>query len=58
MTPVNLISEVRLQKAFRLLKSNKFKTISEVRFEIGMENASYFSKKFVDRFGVKPGEVD
>ena len=57
ITPVNLILEVRLQKAYQLLKSNKYKTVSEVRYEVGIENASYFSRKFVERFGVKPKEV-
>ncbi len=57
LTPVNLILEVRLQKAYQLLKSNKYKTVSEVRYEVGIDNASYFSKKFTERFGVRPGDV-
>ena len=57
LTPVNLILEVRLQKGYQLLKSNKYKTVSEVRYEVGIDNASYFSRKFVERFGVKPGEI-
>ncbi len=57
LTPVNLILEVRLQKAYQLLKSNKYKTVSEVRYEVGIDNASYFTKKFVERFGLKPGDV-
>ena len=58
ITPVNLILEIRLQKAYQLLKSNRYKTVSEVRYEVGIENASYFSKKFFMRFGIKPGEVN
>ena len=57
LTPVKLILEVRLQKAYQLLKSNKYKTVSEVRYEVGIDNASYFTRKFVERFGVKPGEL-
>lgn len=57
ITPVNLILEIRLQKAYQLLKSYKYKTVTEVRYEVGIENASYFSKKFLARFGIKPGEV-
>jgi len=58
LTPVNLILEVRLQKAYQLLKSNKYKTVSEVRYEVGIDNASYFTKKFTERFGLRPGDVD
>ena len=58
LTPVNLILEVRLQKAYQLLKSNKYKTVSEVRYEVGIDNASYFTKKFTERFGIKPGEIN
>ena len=57
ITPVNFILEIRLQKAYHLLKSHRFKTISEVRYEVGIDNASYFTKKFTERFGVRPGEV-
>ena len=57
ITPVNLILEIRLQKAYHLLKTHKFKNISEVRYEVGIEHASYFTRKFVQRFGVKPGEI-
>jgi len=58
LTPVNLILEIRLQKAYQLLKSNKYKSISEVRYEVGIDNASYFTRKFVERFGIRPGEVN
>jgi DNA-binding response OmpR family regulator len=58
LTPVNLILEIRLQKAYQLLKSHKYKSITEVRYEVGLDNASYFTRKFVERFGLKPGEVN
>jgi len=58
ITPVNFILEVRMQKAYQLLKANKYKTISEVRYEVGIDNASYFAKKFFNRFGVKPGDIN
>ncbi len=56
ISPVNFILEVRLQKARQLLESRKFMTVSEVRYEIGIESASYFSKKFTQRFGKTPKE--
>lgn len=56
ISPVNFILEVRLQKARQLLESKQFMTVSEVRYEIGIESASYFTKKFTERFGKNPKE--
>ena len=57
LTPAGFIREIRLQKARQLLENRQFATIAEVRYEIGMDNASHFSKIFQDRFGIKPSEV-
>ena len=57
LTPVNFILELRLQKAHQLLKSKSFHTVNEVRFEVGIESASYFARKFKERYGISPGEV-
>ncbi len=57
LSPNNLIREIRLQKAYKLISSRQFATIAEVRHEVGFQNASYFSKVFKQRFGVLPGEV-
>ena len=56
ISPVNFILEIRLQKARQLLESRQFLTVSEVRYEIGIESASYFTKKFTERFGKNPKE--
>lgn len=55
--PVEFVREIRLQKAYQLLESRQFATIADVRYAVGMENASYFTKKFKERFGKKPSEV-
>jgi signal transduction histidine kinase/DNA-binding response OmpR family regulator len=57
LTPVEFIREIRLLKAYQMLEQRQYLTISEVRFEVGFENASYFTKVFTKRFGVKPSEV-
>ncbi len=57
LTPSRFIREIRLQKAHKLIESRRFATIAEVRLEVGIPNASYFSKIFQERFGVKPGEL-
>ena len=56
LSPNNFIKEIRLQKAYQLISSRQFATIAEVRYEVGFSNASYFSKAFQERFGVRPGE--
>jgi len=50
------VSQVRLKKAFELLKQNKT-TISEVAYECGFHSVTYFNKCFGDYYGYPPGEV-
>ena len=57
MTPVEFLLEIRLQQAYRIISERRFATINEVRHKVGIESASYFSKKFKERFGVSPGAV-
>ncbi len=57
LTPVGFILEIRLQTAYRIIQERKFSTLNEVRHEVGMESASYFSSKFKERFGLNPSEV-
>ncbi len=54
LSTVNFILEIRLQKAYQLLQNRQFATVSEVRYEVGIESASYFTAKFKERFGKKP----
>lgn len=51
------IREIRLQHAYDLLTHKKYATISEVRYQVGIPHASYFSREFERRFGLKPSEV-
>ena len=55
-TPVELIAEVRLNKAYQLLEK-KTATVSEVAYSVGYSNLSYFSKSFKNKFGKAPSEV-
>ena len=54
LSPVEFILEIRLQKARQLLEKRKLSTVAEIQFEVGIESASYFSKKFTERFGKNP----
>lgn len=56
-TPVEFIRELRLQRAFQLLQHKRFRSVSEVRLAVGIENGAYFSRIFQKRFGVSPGDV-
>ncbi len=57
LSPVGFVREIRLQKAYQMIESRQFATISEVRFEVGIEDATHFKTKFQERFGRLPNEV-
>jgi AraC-like DNA-binding protein len=47
------IRSIRLQYAKELLK-NTDKTISEIAYEVGFNNPSWFSRAFKEEFGYTP----
>lgn len=55
-TPADFIRNLRLQKALELLQSGM--TITDVSWEVGFEDPSYFAKVFKKRFGVSPSETE
>lgn len=50
------IREIRLQKAAALLLETEL-TASEISFEVGFSNSSYFTKCYREYFGYPPGET-
>ena len=58
-TPMEWVMEYRLNKALQLLQDhNDGKNISEIAYEVGFSDPSYFSKKFKDQFGILPSQVN
>lgn len=57
MSPVEMLLEVRLLKARSFIEGGKYGTVSEVMYQVGIESASYFSRKFTERFGLSPSEM-
>jgi len=50
------IREVRLQKGMQFLKETEL-TVSEIAYNVGFSNNSYFIKCFRDYYGYSPGEA-
>ncbi len=54
-TVTEYIRHYRLEKAAELLQE-KAGTVSEIAYRVGFESLSYFSKVFVEKFGLLPSE--
>ncbi|MGB8704234.1 MAG: helix-turn-helix domain-containing protein, partial [Gillisia sp.] len=50
------IRQVRLQKSMKMLEETEL-TVSEISYQVGFGNSSYFIKCFRDYYGYSPGEV-
>lgn len=55
-SPNEFVREIRLQKARLLMETKQVTTVVDARYAVGMENASYFTKKFSERFGMPPSQ--
>lgn len=55
MSVNEMIRKLRLQKAAQLL-GQEWGAVSQVAYEVGFSNLSYFSKVFKEEFGVLPSE--
>ncbi|MBO9660967.1 MAG: response regulator, partial [Chitinophagaceae bacterium] len=55
MTPAEFIRNVRLQKAAELLETTKL-TVSEIFFQTGFNNQSYFFREFKKKYQRSPNE--
>lgn len=55
-SPVELLREMRLQRACKLLKTTD-KTVAEVAYEVGFGTPGYFSSCFRKQYGKYPTEI-
>ena len=54
-SPGDFLRSMRLKKAKRLLEA-KAGNVSEIGYEVGFNNLSYFSKAYREEFGISPSE--
>ncbi|MEM7107734.1 MAG: tetratricopeptide repeat protein [Bacteroidota bacterium] len=52
----DFIRQYRLKKAYEYLESKKG-TVSEIAYDVGFSNLSYFTKAFKEEFNIKPSEL-
>lgn len=55
-TPINYLTEYRLETAFSQLVSTH-STVHQIAASVGFENASYFCRKFKDKYGYTPMQI-
>jgi DNA-binding response OmpR family regulator len=55
-TPQEYVLDIRLKAGLSILQKENPPTVSEVSFQVGIANPSYFSKAFKKKFGVSPSE--
>ena len=55
--PMELLKDFRLEKALELLQNNPDLSTSEVAFQVGFRERTYFSTQFKKKFGVAPSMV-
>lgn len=48
------VKEIRLQHARRMIENKSYRTLKEVSLNVGFSNTSYFSRQYMERFGIKP----
>ncbi len=57
MTPLEYLSEIRLQKAAELLRSNPGMKVTDVAFQSGFSSSQYFATAFKKKFGTPPSRL-
>lgn len=56
LSPVNYLTEFRLDKARQLLEAHTYQTIAEVSFAVGFKTPRYFGQLIKRRYGKNPSD--
>jgi AraC-like DNA-binding protein len=56
-TPSQFIKTIKLKKAKEMIKNSLFSTVSEVSYAIGYNDTYYFTKIFLNEFGISPKQL-
>jgi AraC-like DNA-binding protein len=56
-SPLHYLREIRLLKAYEMLKHPAFQTVSEVAYQVGFHRPEYFTQQFKKRFGQLPSAI-
>lgn len=54
LSPNQHIMNLRLELASKYIKEERYPTVAEVAFAVGIKSSSYFSSLFKSRFGISP----
>jgi AraC-like DNA-binding protein len=57
MTPGQLIKEIKLRIAYKLILERKVTKVADLAQRVGFENSSYFSRQFLERYGKRPADL-
>jgi len=55
ISPIAFLRDVRLERAREQLE-NSFRSVKQIKFEIGISDDSHFTRDFKNKFGVTPTE--
>ncbi len=54
-SPVEFVREVRFERAAEYIRNSQL-TVSEISYQVGIEDPRYFSRCFKQKFGLTPSE--
>ena len=56
VTPIEYLTNIRIEKAKRMLKADYKSNISEIAFQCGYSDLTYFSASFKKKIGESPSQ--